>query len=378
MMKSLEERFNDYWTLRAPSLGAITRAMLSENPVFRGILRQVLVGRNYSSVLDIGTGAGLLAIELARMGYDVTAIDYSQGMIDVASKLAKEIGVDIEFIKDDATKPKFRKASFDVIVSKDCVWSLTNPEMAYRNWSEILKPGGCLIVLDNNFYLHYANKDYKKRCDELSKEVSIHNQKWMREIIDPYVDVNICHELAKELPLSAVFRPGWDVSVLMKLGFDNIRTQCLDHHHYYTVDDGSKRDTPMSYIIIASKVYDDLDLSTAHMLRNETSIQNICDEIGPLQEDVGDILRCMSNEGCRKLLLALYISDDLSIVQCAQVLDVSHALASHDLKLLKEAGLVESFKAGRESKYYLKDRYMVGRIIQDVLMVKDNRYHLRL
>jgi SAM-dependent methyltransferase/DNA-binding transcriptional ArsR family regulator len=372
-MKSFEERFDDYWSSRAHAVGEVTRLIVENNPIFRGVLRQILTGHNYSKVLDIGTGAGILAIELARMGYDVTAIDRCQAMLDTASEISSDMGLDIKFYKDDAVKPIFRKASFDVIVTKDCVWNLTNPELAYRNWADILKPGGCLIVMDNNFYLHYSNPDYKKRYDELEEEHLQMLPLWINELKDSEVDVNICHEMAKELPLTSISRPGWDVSVLMKLGFDNIKIQSMDHHHYFINDDGSKRDAPMNFIVIASKLYDYLDTSTAHMLRKEVSVQEISRDIDSIHADVGDVLKCMSNEGCRKLLVALYISD-LSIVQCAHVLDVSHALASHDLKLLKEAGLVDCTKVGRERKYYLLDREAVGRVITDVLMVKDSRY----
>lgn len=60
------------------------------------------------------------------MGYDATAIDRCQAMLDTASDIASDMGPDIKFFKDDAVRPIFRKASFDAIVTKDCVWDLTN------------------------------------------------------------------------------------------------------------------------------------------------------------------------------------------------------------------------------------------------------------
>ena len=50
-MKSLEERFDDYWSLRAPAVGEVTRLIVENNPIFRGVLRQILTGHNYSKVL---------------------------------------------------------------------------------------------------------------------------------------------------------------------------------------------------------------------------------------------------------------------------------------------------------------------------------------
>jgi SAM-dependent methyltransferase len=48
-------------------------------------------------VLDIGCGTGGHAIEMAQRGYDVTGIDESQDMINIALEKAKKAGVTIDF-----------------------------------------------------------------------------------------------------------------------------------------------------------------------------------------------------------------------------------------------------------------------------------------
>ncbi|MCF0190590.1 MAG: peptide chain release factor N(5)-glutamine methyltransferase [Marinilabiliaceae bacterium] len=74
-----------------------------------------------SHILDIGTGSGIIAIELKKIfpAAHVVALDVSQLALDVASDNAKMIGVDIEFIKDDILNPcKLTKQyNFDLVVS---------------------------------------------------------------------------------------------------------------------------------------------------------------------------------------------------------------------------------------------------------------------
>lgn len=54
------------------------------------------------SVLDIGGGPGRYSIYLAKMGFDVTLVDLSDGNIELAKKKAKENGVEIKAFQCDA------------------------------------------------------------------------------------------------------------------------------------------------------------------------------------------------------------------------------------------------------------------------------------
>ena len=54
-----------------------------------------------SSVLDIGTGSGCIAITLALEGYKVTALDVSEEALAFARKNAEKLGAEVEFVKGD-------------------------------------------------------------------------------------------------------------------------------------------------------------------------------------------------------------------------------------------------------------------------------------
>ena len=56
-----------------------------------------------ASILDVCCGTGRHSVELAKRGYRVTDIDLAAGMLDRARAKAAATGVDVEFIRADAT-----------------------------------------------------------------------------------------------------------------------------------------------------------------------------------------------------------------------------------------------------------------------------------
>ena len=54
-----------------------------------------------STVLDVGTGSGCIAITLALAGYKVTALDISDAALSFARQNADRLGADVEFVKQD-------------------------------------------------------------------------------------------------------------------------------------------------------------------------------------------------------------------------------------------------------------------------------------
>ena len=68
-----------------------------------------------SLILDMGCGTGRHAVELAKRGYRVTGVDISSGMLREAKKVAREAGVQVEWIQADAAKFTATK-SFDAAI----------------------------------------------------------------------------------------------------------------------------------------------------------------------------------------------------------------------------------------------------------------------
>jgi ubiquinone/menaquinone biosynthesis C-methylase UbiE len=92
--------------------------------------------------LDIGTGTGEVALRAARAGADVTAVDISESLLDIASgkpgadRVTWEVG--------DAQALRFEDASFDVVVSCFAVIFAPDQEAATGGLARVCKPGGRL------------------------------------------------------------------------------------------------------------------------------------------------------------------------------------------------------------------------------------------
>jgi len=107
-------------------------------------LHSVLPDRS-ARVLDVGTGTGFVARIASELGHQVTAIDLSAAMLKASA--VRDSQLDITFAVDDAVEPAFSAGSFDVIVSRSLLWTLREPERAFRNWYELLSPGGRVIAI---------------------------------------------------------------------------------------------------------------------------------------------------------------------------------------------------------------------------------------
>jgi SAM-dependent methyltransferase len=48
----------------------------------------------------------------------------------------------------DAIAPDFPEATFDAVVSRHVIWTLRDPEAAFRNWLRVLRPGARFVAID--------------------------------------------------------------------------------------------------------------------------------------------------------------------------------------------------------------------------------------
>ena len=207
-----------YWDRRAQGYAKSIQAQLSgtERDHFQKLLRSQAPAGQSLDCLDIGCGPGFFSILLALDGHQVTAMDYSQGMLEQAQHHFNEMGVTVSILQSDAQNLPFADASFDYLVSRNLVWNLEQPEQAYREWLRVLRPGGRILVVDGNHYLHYYDENYQtaKGTDSLSSHPGCYG-----------VDPTPINEIARELPLSRVTRPKWDMDWFLSQGVERIEVQ---------------------------------------------------------------------------------------------------------------------------------------------------------
>lgn len=106
-----------------------------------------------SPVLEIGCGAGFLAIALAQRGLHVQAIDTTQAMLDLTHQHVHEAGVaeQVSLTLGDACTLSFQPASFDLVLALGVIPWLAQPELAIQEMARVTKPGGHVILTANNW-----------------------------------------------------------------------------------------------------------------------------------------------------------------------------------------------------------------------------------
>jgi arsenite methyltransferase len=107
-------------------------------------------------ILDLGSGPGILACEVAREvepGGTVTAVDISPEMNAIALRRAVEAGLDdrITVVRGDAGVLAFSDACFDAAVSIQVVEYVDDVDGVLRELRRVLRPGGRLVLLDTDW-----------------------------------------------------------------------------------------------------------------------------------------------------------------------------------------------------------------------------------
>ena len=113
--------------------------------------RKITKGR----FLDLGTGPGTQAVQLAKMGFDVTGTDLSENAIQKARKLDGKIN----FKVDDILHSRLEKNSFDYILDRGCFHVLPNDK-----WNQYCKKI-CEILDENGLFFLKCFSIKEKKLD---------------------------------------------------------------------------------------------------------------------------------------------------------------------------------------------------------------------
>jgi len=98
-------------------------------------------------LLEIGCGIGVDSIQLARAGFDVTAVDLTEEAIGVAREFARARGVNIDFRVGNAESLDFEDGTFDAVYSFGVLHHTPHIENAVGEVRRVLKPGGTAYVM---------------------------------------------------------------------------------------------------------------------------------------------------------------------------------------------------------------------------------------
>ena len=106
-----------------------------------------LPDRPYGRALEIGAGTGFFSLNLAQAGIldEVVVTDISRGMVDVAVRNGRALGVPIEGRVADAEALPFADGEFDLVLGHAVLHHIPDVELALRECLRVLRPGGRLV-----------------------------------------------------------------------------------------------------------------------------------------------------------------------------------------------------------------------------------------
>jgi ubiquinone/menaquinone biosynthesis C-methylase UbiE len=126
--------------------------------VLRGVYRRLAadiatMAPEGGAILDVGTGPGVLLIELAKRRPDLrlTGVDLSADMIASATRNLEPFGDRVMAQVGNVTSLPFPDGSFDLIVSSLSLHHWDDPEAALPELVRVLRPSGRVCVYDFPF-----------------------------------------------------------------------------------------------------------------------------------------------------------------------------------------------------------------------------------
>ncbi len=228
-MNNLKNDIHDYWTNRARGYSEYNQQEMADarRTMWRDKLLRLLEGqfpnRKHEEIriLDVGTGPGFFAILLAEAGYQVTAVDYTEEMLKEARQNAGELAEKIQWRVGDAQELELESESFDAVVTRNVTWNLPDPAKAYREWNRMLKKGGVLYNFDADWYGHLFNEEKREGYEKDRQQTEDQN------VEDYYkgTDIEKMEEIARQVPLSQLKRPEWDMKAMKDAGFVNVECE---------------------------------------------------------------------------------------------------------------------------------------------------------
>jgi len=128
---------------------------LGRTKAWRRVVTSIIAPKPGMKILDIAAGTGSSSRPLVDKGAEVTALDFSQGMIEQGRKQNKNI----KFVQGDALKLPFEDNFFDVTTISFGLRNTSNTDKALKEALRVTKDGGRIVVAE---FSHPVNSIFKK------------------------------------------------------------------------------------------------------------------------------------------------------------------------------------------------------------------------
>jgi arsenite methyltransferase len=145
----------------------------------RRATRAILALQPGEHVLDIGSGPGFLAAEMAAevgAGGRVVGLDPSESMLAMGARR----GAPVEYVAGDAVTLPFPDETFDAAIATQVYEYVPDMPAALAEARRVLKPGGRLLILDTDWDSVVWHSTDRARMQRVLK-------KWNDHLADPYL-----------------------------------------------------------------------------------------------------------------------------------------------------------------------------------------------
>lgn len=146
VMRARAARTRSFFDAVGPEWDALREVFQDDILRARAVTRLVDPGL---TVADIGTGTGILATELARLGLSVIAVDHSERMLDATrAKLEAEGIENVALRRGEASALPLSDAEVQAAFAHMVLHYLPSPPEAIREMARVVAPGGTVVVVD--------------------------------------------------------------------------------------------------------------------------------------------------------------------------------------------------------------------------------------
>ena len=102
------------------------------------------------TILDVGSGGGLISEKLAELGADVLGIDASAVSVEVASRHAELNKVKVQYEHKLSADLVAENRQFDIVINAEVVEHVPDQNQLIQECCQLTKPGGLLLLATLN------------------------------------------------------------------------------------------------------------------------------------------------------------------------------------------------------------------------------------
>ena len=141
--------------------------------LYKEIAGLVIKHLKSGKILEIGPGPGYLSIEIAKLGdFQITGLDISETMIEIARRNAQEAGADVVFKLGDASNMPFKDKTYDFIVSSGSLHHWKEPVKVINDVYRVLKTDGEALIGD------LRKNASKEEMDKIARKIDSFIMRW--------------------------------------------------------------------------------------------------------------------------------------------------------------------------------------------------------